>query len=86
MSSLPHRQPASPSVALTLAHAAVASPAHAAPPYACTALASTSLKWGHDGELSAVDLERILERLAAVDPVAEQLDPSQFRRGSMGPG
>lgn len=39
---------------------------------------STALKWGQDGELSAVDLERILARLAAVDPVAHQLDASQF--------
>lgn len=26
-------------------------------------LASTSLKWGRDGELSPVDLQRVLERL-----------------------
>ena len=33
----------------------------------------TALKWGCDGELSALDLHRILERLSAVDPAAEDL-------------
>ena len=33
----------------------------------------TALKWGCDGELSALDLQRILERLTAVDPAAEAL-------------
>jgi len=28
-----------------------------------TGASSTSLKWGHDGELSPVDLQRVLERL-----------------------
>ncbi len=36
-----------------------ASPAPGSDPHA----ASTSLKWGHDGELSPVDLQRVLERL-----------------------
>lgn len=31
---------------------------------AVNSASSTSLKWGHDGELSAVDLARILERLS----------------------
>jgi len=35
--------------------------------------ASTTLKWASDGELSALDLERILERLMAVDPAAQPL-------------
>ena len=35
--------------------------------------ASTTLKWASDGELSALDLERILERLSAVDPAAQPL-------------
>lgn len=35
--------------------------------------ASTTLKWASDGELSAVDLKRILERLTAVDPAAQPL-------------
>ncbi|MCP9807069.1 hypothetical protein KBY71_11145 [Cyanobium sp. T1B-Tous] len=34
---------------------------------------STTLKWASDGELSALDLERILARLSAVDPAAEAL-------------
>jgi hypothetical protein len=34
---------------------------------------STTLKWASDGELSALDLERILARLRAVDPAAEAL-------------
>ena len=34
---------------------------------------STTLKWASDGELSSLDLERILERLCAVDPAAQEL-------------
>ena len=34
---------------------------------------STTLKWASDGELSALDLERILARLSAVDPAAHAL-------------
>jgi hypothetical protein len=34
---------------------------------------STTLKWASDGELSSQDLERILERLSAVDPAAQEL-------------
>ena len=52
-------------------------------------LNSTALKWGSDGELSALDQQRILQLLCRVDPVAqslisaheeefrEQLSPSQ---------
>jgi hypothetical protein len=40
--------------------------------------ASTVLKWCGNGELSALDLERIVQRLQQVDPVAEALDPSHF--------
>lgn len=36
-------------------------------------LNSTALKWASDGELSALDLERIMGRLAAVDPAVKQL-------------
>lgn len=36
-------------------------------------LNSTSLKWGNDGELSELDLQRILGLLSQVDPVAEAL-------------
>ena len=39
---------------------------------------STSLKWGCDGELSPLDRERILRRLAAADPVAQILDHHQL--------
>ena len=35
-------------------------PGHAIP---WEATSSTSLKWGHNGELSPVDLQRVLERL-----------------------
>ena len=36
-------------------------------------LNSTSLKWGEDGELSRLDLERILALISQSDPVAEAL-------------
>jgi hypothetical protein len=36
-------------------------------------LNSTSLKWGSDGELSELDLQRILNLLSQADPVAEAL-------------
>jgi hypothetical protein len=31
------------------------------------------MKWGHDGELSALDLQSILQRLSAVDEQASGL-------------
>lgn len=34
---------------------------------------STALKWGDDGELSDLDLQRILKLLSQADPVAEAL-------------
>jgi len=34
-------------------------------------LNSTALKWSSDGELSALDLERIIARLADVDPALQ---------------
>ena len=34
---------------------------------------NTALKWRHDGELSRLDLERILTLLTQADPVAEAL-------------
>lgn len=34
---------------------------------------STALKWSSDGELSPLDLRRILDLLSQVDPVAEAL-------------
>lgn len=36
-------------------------------------LNSTALKWGDDGELSELDLQRILRLLSQADPVAEAL-------------
>lgn len=36
-------------------------------------LNGTSLKWGSDGELSELDLQRILALLSQADPVAEAL-------------
>lgn len=36
-------------------------------------LNSTSLKWCQDGELSKLDLARILDLLSQADPVAEAL-------------
>ena len=44
----------------------------------CEPQVSTTLKWASDGELSALDLERILARLSAVDPAAQSLS-SQFQ-------
>jgi hypothetical protein len=38
-------------------------------------LNSTALKWGDDGELSELDLQRILRLLSEADPVAEALVP-----------
>ena len=47
---------------------------------AVNSASSTSLKWGSDGELSAVDLARILERLSdgsqATAPLTECMLPS----------
>jgi hypothetical protein len=43
-------------------------------------LSSTSLKWCQDGELSKLDLDRILELLVQSDPVAEAL-VADFSKG-----
>jgi hypothetical protein len=43
------------------------------PRYTTDQLNSTALKWGSDGELSDLDLQRILGLLSQVDPVAEAL-------------
>lgn len=37
-------------------------------------LGRTCLKWGHDGELTSVDLSLVLERLARVDRDLMMLD------------
>ena len=43
-------------------------------------LNSTALKWASDGELSALDLERIMARLTVVDPALQGVrDPGQGR-------
>ncbi|MFM7754052.1 MAG: hypothetical protein ACKO58_06635 [Cyanobium sp.] len=39
---------------------------------------NTVLKWCGNGELSALDLERIVQRLRQADPVASSLQPSHF--------
>ncbi|WP_255459995.1 hypothetical protein [Cyanobium sp. NS01] len=36
------------------------------------------MKWSSDGELSALDLHRIIDRLVDADPVASSLTVSQF--------
>jgi hypothetical protein len=43
-----------------------------------TAVPSTVLKWCGNGELSALDLERIVQRLKQADPMARSLQPSHF--------
>ena len=35
---------------------------------ACNCLGRTCLKWGADGELTALDLSLVMQRLAQVDP------------------
>jgi hypothetical protein len=43
-------------------------------------LNSTALKWASDGELSALDLQRIMARLADVDPALQEVcDPGHGR-------
>jgi hypothetical protein len=50
------------------------------PPHRTTdQLNSTALKWGRDGELSELDLQRILNLLSQADPVAEALVSSRFK-------
>ena len=46
------------------------------PRYTTDQLNSTALKWRSDGELSDLDLQRILGLLSQVDPVARALVPS----------
>ena len=43
-----------------------------------TPVPSTVLKWCGNGELSALDLERIVQRLQQADPMASSLQPSHF--------
>ena len=46
-------------------------PSQAAKPRSAS---STSLKWGSDGELSPVDLQKVLERLTNPDLIQCELD------------
>jgi hypothetical protein len=48
-------------------------PPTAKPQLIADQLNSTALKWGDDGELSELDLQRILKLLSQADPVAEAL-------------
>lgn len=44
-------------------------------------LGRTCLKWGSDGELASLDMQRVLERLAQVDQdLAAALQPTSDRR------
>jgi hypothetical protein len=47
---------------------------------ASTCLGRTCLKWGADGELTAPDLDLVLERLAQVDQ-----DVAALRQGTLDP-
>ena len=44
-------------------------------------LGSSCMKWGADGELSAIDLQSILQRLSAVDEQASTLMDCPIDRG-----
>lgn len=52
---------------------ATTSASPAKPQHTTDQLNSTALKWGDDGELSELDLQRILKLLSQADPVAEAL-------------
>ncbi len=57
-----------------MTHSSGSTPRTAAPSSPRTdQLNGTSLKWGRDGELSDLDLQRILSLLSQADPVAEAL-------------
>jgi hypothetical protein len=45
-------------------------------------LGSSCMKWGADGELSAIDLQSILQRLSAVDEQASTLMDCPIDRGA----
>lgn len=47
-------------------------------PHTTDQLNSTALKWGENGELSDLDLQRILRLLSQADPVAEALISSSI--------
>lgn len=63
-----------PSTGFPMTHLPGSSPRTSAPSTPRTdQLNGTSLKWGSDGELSELDLQRILSLLSQADPVAEAL-------------
>ena len=45
-------------------------------------LGNSCMKWGADGELSAIDLQSILQRLSAVDEQASTLMDCPIDRGA----
>ena len=45
----------------------------------CNCLGRTCMKWGADGELTALDLHLVLERLARVDQEVAALNPHTSR-------
>ncbi|MFM8604579.1 MAG: hypothetical protein ACKOBY_03430 [Cyanobium sp.] len=46
-------------------------------PGACDCLGRTCLKWGADGEITALDFSLVMQRLALVDPeVSALLQPT----------
>jgi hypothetical protein len=51
-------------------------------PEKATCLGSSCMKWGADGELSAIDLQSILQRLSAVDEQASTLMNCPIDRGA----
>ena len=59
-------------------HHPLGNPGGAPPAVDPTAVPSTVLKWSGNGELSALDLERIVQRLKQADPMASTLHPSHF--------
>jgi hypothetical protein len=51
-------------------------------PEKATCLGRSCLKWGDDGELSAVDMQSILQRLSSVDEQASALMDCPIERHS----
>jgi hypothetical protein len=46
----------------------------------CDCLGRTCLKWGADGELTALDLSLVMQRLAQVDPEVMALQSANHSR------
>lgn len=62
-----------PSTGFPMTHTPGSSPRTASSTPRTDQLNGTSLKWSSDGELSELDLQRILGLLSQADPVAEAL-------------